>query len=202
MSSPSSGTGTSGPGRSGPGRPGTGPTGPASTGKGRPTPKRSQAQPRRGGPVQPPPQTRKEAAQRAREQAKQARENVRAGRQLLPRDAGPVRALVRDVVDARRGVGVLMLPLAVLLVVAQLLAESTGVRRVLDIAFFVWLVGLAALAVDLVLLTRALRRRLTEEHPEVTRRRGHIAYGLLRSTVFRRLRVPAPRVPRGGGRTG
>ena len=163
-------------------------------GKGRPTPKRSEAQSaRRGGPVPPPPRTRKEAAQRAREEARAARERVRDGRELLPRDAGPVRALVRDVVDARRSIGVLMLPLAFGLVLAQL----TGNRRVLDVALAVWLVGVFALITDLVLTARVLRRRLREQFPEITKLRGHIAYGLLRTTVFRRWRIPAARVSPG-----
>lgn len=164
------------------------------TGKGRPTPKRSQAQGRRGGPVPPPPQTRKEAARRARDEAKSARTRVREGSQLLPRDAGPVRALVRDVVDARRSIGVLMLPLAVLLVIAQL----AGQPRLLDAALVVWLAGVLALFTDLIVTTLALRRRIRAEHPEEHRLRGHISYGLLRSTVFRRWRVPAARVSPGG----
>ncbi|MDP9466302.1 MAG: DUF3043 domain-containing protein [Actinomycetota bacterium] len=159
-----------------------------STGKGRPTPKRSEAQRvRRGGPVPPPPRTRKEAAQRARDEAKAARTQVREGRALLPRDAGPVRALVRDVVDSRRSLGTLMLPLALVL----LLAQASGNRRVLDIALGVWLVGILALVTDLVLTARALRRRLREHFPE-EHLRGHVAYGLLRTTVFRRWRIPAP----------
>ena len=158
-------------------------------GKGRPTPKRSEAQRvRRGGPVAPPPRTRKEAAQRAREQAKSARTQVREGRTLLPRDAGPVRALVRDVVDSRRSIGTLMLPLAFVL----LLAQASGNRRVLDIALLVWIVGIAALVVDLVLTGRAVRRRLRAQFPDEPKVRGHVAYGLLRTTVFRRWRIPAP----------
>ena len=121
-------------------------------GKGRPTPKRSQAQgQRRGGPVPPPPRTRKEAAQRAREEAKSSRTKVRDGRTLLPRDAGPVRALVRDVVDARRSIGTLMLPLAFVL----LLAQASGNREVFDVAIVVWLVGILALVTDLALTARA-----------------------------------------------
>jgi hypothetical protein len=173
------------------------PTGPPigpPIGKGRPTPKRSQAQRgRRGGPVAPPPRTRKEAAQRAREEAKAARASVREGRALLPRDAGPVRALVRDVVDARRSIGTLMLPLALVL----LLAQATGDRRVFDVALLVWLVGIVALATDLVLTARVLRRRVREEFPEESKVRGHVAYGLLRTTVFRRWRIPAPRTSPG-----
>jgi Protein of unknown function (DUF3043) len=165
--------------------PGAGP----GAGKGRPTPKRSEAQRhRRGGPVAPPPRTRKEAAQRAREEAKTARTQVREGRTLLPRDAGPVRALVRDVIDGRRSIGTLMLPLALVL----LLAQASGNRRVLDIALAVWVVGVLALVTDLVLTGLALRARLKERFPEEARLRGHIAYGLLRTTVFRRWRVPAP----------
>jgi hypothetical protein len=170
-------------------------TAPGVAGKGRPTPKRSEAQrSRRGGPVPPPPRTRKEAAQRAREEAKASRTKVRDGRTLLPRDAGPVRALVRDVVDARRSIGTLMLPLAFVL----LLAQASGNRRVFDIAILVWLVGILALATDLVLTARAVRRRLREQFPQETKTRGHVAYGLLRTTVFRRWRIPAPTTSPGG----
>ena len=187
--------------------PTTGPSGPASPdgptgatgprGKGRPTPKRSEAQRhRRGGPVPPPPRTRKEAAKRAREQARASRGRFRDGSDLLPRDAGPVRALVRDVVDSRLSIGPLMLPLALVLVVAQL----SGSRRILDFALTVWLVGVVALFADLVVTGLALRRRIRAEHPEVRKLRGHVAYGLMRSTVFRRWRLPVARVsPRDPG---
>ena len=170
--------------------------GPPTAGKGRPTPKRSEAQRgRRGGPVTPPPQTRKEAAQRARQEAKAARASVREGRAMLPRDAGPVRALVRDVVDGRRSIGTLMLPLALVLVLANL----SGNPRVFVAATNVWVVGVLALAVDLFLTGRAIRRRVREQFPQEGRLRGHVAYGLLRTTVFRRWRVPAPTTSPGRG---
>jgi hypothetical protein len=82
--------------------------------KGRPTPKRRDADPRRG-PVAAP-KTRKEAAQRQRQQLKQSRRPSssltpaqRRQRMLsgdpsaLPRrDAGPLRAFARDYVDSHR----------------------------------------------------------------------------------------------------
>jgi hypothetical protein len=176
-------------------------------GKGRPTPKRSESQRRRTGPVAPPPQTRKEAAKRQKEAAAASRARVKDGaargddRYLSKRDAGPVRALVRDTVDARRNVGVLLLPLAVILVIAQAVSGATDEPGILDLALLIWLAGLLALAADLVLTALAIRKAVHEQFPEEGRTGRHISYGLLRSTVFRRLRLPAPRVRPGDARS-
>ncbi len=178
------------------------PAGKDAVGKGRPTPKRSEAQKRRTGPVAPPPQTRKEAARRAREQARSARTRSKDGaargdeRYFAPRDAGPVRALVRDTVDSRRNIGVLLLPLALLLVVAQL----SGNRRILDLALTIWLAGVLAMFADIALIIRSIRKRVRAEFPGETKLRNHAAYGLLRSTVIRRFRLPPPQVSPGGPR--
>ena len=166
------------------------------TGKGRPTPKQSAAARRRPGPVAPPPKTRKEAAKRQRESASKRRDKIKtstaAGEQtyLIKRDAGPVRALVRDTVDQRRALAVLLLPLALLL----LLAQISGNRRALDLAFTLWLLGLPIILVDSVLTALAIRRRVHGQFPEADTMPRHVGYGLLRSTVFRRFRVPVPRV--------
>lgn len=167
--------------------------GSATTGKGRPTPKRGQVA---RGPVAAPPQTRKEAAQRKKEQATAARSRLKMGvtageeKYLTKRDAGPARALVRDIVDRRRNLGVLLLPLALLLVAAQII----GNRRVLDLAFSLWALGLAAIVADAAFTASAIRSAIRREHPDDGGTVGHVGYGLLRSTVLRRLRVPAPRV--------
>jgi hypothetical protein len=173
----------------------------APTGKGRPTPKRSEAQRRRSGPVAPPPQTRKEAAKRQKEEAAAARARIREGaargddRYLSKRDAGPVRALVRDVVDGRRNVGVILLPLALALIVANL----SGISELQTAGLLLWLGAIVLMVVDVVVTTVVLRRRLREEFPEEGRLGGHVAYGLLRSTVLRRFRLPPPRVSPGKG---
>ena len=175
------------------------PTAPAAaaspaSGKGRPTPKRSEAQKRRGGPVPPPPTTRREAAARLRAQGREDRADLRRGTtsgdpdRMLPRDAGPVRALVRDVIDARRNTAVLLLPVALLLVVAELSDQAVLVA----VAGRLWAATLLAVLVDVFLTVRAVRRALTAAHPDV-RLRSHIGYGLLRSTVVRRFRMPPPR---------
>ena len=169
-------------------------------GKGRPTPKRNEKERRRGGPVAPPPQTRKEAAQRQKEQAKAARSRIKEGamagdpRYLSKRDAGPVRALVRDTVDARRNVGVVLLPLALVLIVANL----SGSRQIQSVGLLLWLLAIVAMIVDIALTTATLRGRIRDQFPEETGVLGHVAYGLLRSTVMRRFRLPPPRVSPGG----
>jgi len=173
----------------------TEPVAPAPTGKGRPTPKRSAAE-RRRGPVAPPPKTRKEAAQRAREKAIAARSTIRDGaargdaRFLSKRDAGPVRKLVRDTVDGKRNIGVIILPLAVLL----LLGNISGNRTFIAIITALWLASVVALLIDTVLTGVLIRRRVRGAFPEDGRIPAHVGYGLLRSTVFRRFRLPPPAV--------
>jgi hypothetical protein len=169
------------------------------TGKGRPTPKRSEKQRRPTGPVAPPPRTRKEASQRRKAQVKAARSKVREGaaagdeRFLSKRDSGPVRAVVRDAVDGRRNVGVLLLPLALVLIVANL----TGSPQVQSIGLTLWLAAIIAVIIDVAVITAVLRKRISADFPD-ERLGGHIAYGLLRSTVLRRMRMPPPRVSPGG----
>ena len=165
-------------------------------GKGRPTPKRSEARGTRVGPVLPPPTSRREAARRTREQQSADRKAVRAGTlagdqaKMLPRDAGPVRSMVRDLVDSRRNAGVVLMPVALLLLASRL----TGVPIVQAVVIRVWTVVLLVVIGDLVATGYAIRRQLRADVPGATKVRGHVFYGLLRSTVFRRFRMPPPRV--------
>lgn len=177
----------------------TGTTGSGTTGKGRPTPKRSATQGRRTGHVAPPPQTRKEAAQRAKEKATEARSRVRDGaargeeRYLTKRDAGPVRKLVRDTVDGRRNIGVIILPLALLLLAARISRNEIALQIVLAL----WLASVFALLLDTVLTGARIRRAVRAAFPEQGGMFRHVGYGLLRSTVFRRFRLPPPSVSPG-----
>ena len=165
-------------------------------GKGRPTPKRRDRTPKRGGPVAPPPATRREAAKRVREQAKERRSTVKAAtragepRFLLKRDQGPVRALVRDIVDSRRHIGVLLLPAALLPVIAQI----TRNEQVLRVATTLWVATLLAAISDFVITAFVVRSRIRRDFPEERTMRGHIVYGIVRTAQFRRFRLPPPRV--------
>lgn len=163
-------------------------------GKGRPTPKRSEAQKRRG-PVTTPPTSRREAAKQLREKQAADRRRVREGSlrgdesAMLKRDQGPVRRLVRDVVDGRRSLGWVLLPIALLVVVTGFFRNP----QLQAMAFAVWLASLAAVAIDMVFVALEIRRQVRAEFPDEPLR-GHVAYGLMRTTVMRRMRVPRPRV--------
>ena len=169
------------------------------TGKGRPTPKRRDAERRRGGPVAPPPTNRKEAAKQLRAKQAEKRQQVRKGiaagdeRALLPRDAGPIRRLARDLVDSRSNMGWLLLPGSCI----ALVASATKNAEIAQASMGVWTATLLAVALDLVLLGRLLGKRLRAEFPAEPKMGKHVRYGLMRSTTIRRFRMPKPQVERG-----
>jgi hypothetical protein len=166
-------------------------------GKGRPTPRRREAQKRRTGPVAPPPKNRREAYRRAREQGtdrrSEAREGLRSGdeRYLTPRDRGPERKLVRDIVDSRRNAGVLFLASAVVYF-AGLLIPNVQVKAAITA---LWLTVLILLVVDSTIIGLRIRKLMRERHPDSDQRLGSlIFYGTTRATMIRRWRVPKPAV--------
>ena len=170
--------------------------------KGRPTPKRSAAQGRRAGPPPPPPATRKEAYRRMRERqtARRAEGRLAAARgddSYLPaRDRGPVRRLVRDVVDARRNIGSLFLLVALVALVGTVI-PNVAVRSYASFVMFTYFLVLIA---DSVVLGRLIKRKLAARFPDdprTKRARGLIWYGISRSTMVRRWRFPKPEVPVG-----
>jgi hypothetical protein len=165
------------------------------SGKGRPTPKRTEAQGRRTGPPPPPPTTRKEAYKRMRAQQASRRTDARQGAargddSYLPaRDRGPVRKLVRDVVDTRRNVGSFFLVIAGVALIGTVVPNLTvrGYASFLLFAFFLLLI------VDSVVLSRRITKVVTQRFPG-TRTRGLAWYGISRSTMIRRWRFPKPDV--------
>ncbi|HJX44402.1 MAG TPA: DUF3043 domain-containing protein [Geodermatophilus sp.] len=168
--------------------------------KGRPTPKRTEAQGRRPGPPPPPPTTRKEAYRRMREQQALRRTETRSGMargedDYLPaRDRGPVRRLVRDVVDSRRNLGSLFLPVAALVLVGYFIPNPA----VQSYTVFVWFLYFLLIIVDSVFLGRRIRRTVAERFPgQPHRMRGLVWYGASRATMIRRWRFPKPRVALG-----
>ncbi|RZU31270.1 DUF3043 domain-containing protein [Blastococcus saxobsidens] len=171
-----------------------------SGGKGRPTPRRAEAQGRRQGPPPPPPTTRKEAYRRMREQQAARRAETRQGAArgddayLPARDRGPVRKLVRDVVDSRRNVGSLFLAVAAVALIGTFV-PSLAVKTYSSFVLFGFFL---VLIVDSVVLGRKIKSAVTARFPDEDHKmKGLVWYGISRSTMIRRWRFPKPEVPLG-----
>ncbi|TVT53680.1 DUF3043 domain-containing protein [Amycolatopsis rhizosphaerae] len=179
-------------------------------GKGRATPKRREAEGKRRGPVKAAPRSTWEAMKRARELRKanpqskderrakiQAqREGYAAGddRYVPARDRGPVKAYVRDLVDSRRNLLGLFMPLAILVFVS-LLVPYELVRSYATLATTLLLL---AMAVEGVLSGRRITRQVRAKFPKETVRGGSIGwYAFVRASQLRKLRLPKPRVKPG-----
>jgi Protein of unknown function (DUF3043) len=184
--------------------------------KGRPTPKRSDARrnPRKG-PVAPAPMTASEARARRKSLARpklsreerraertagrarmtDRRERMMAGEEayLLPRDQGPIRRYVRDVVDSRRNVLGLFMPATLVLLFAMF-----AVPQMQFYASPAMLVLMAVMSVDGLILSRKVSKLVDAKFPDNTESRWKLGiYAAGRATQLRRLRAPRPQVARG-----
>jgi hypothetical protein len=171
-------------------------------GKGRPTPKRREAENRRRGPVTAP-KTQREANKRSsvsredrRKEAAERRERMAAGdeRYLLPRDKGPVRAYVRNIVDSRRHLIGLFMPLAVLVLVAMI----SPVPAIRDYSAPGTAVVLLVMVIEGVLLSRTVVRKVRAKFPDAPDRSLSLGwYSFIRASQIRKLRLPKPLVKPG-----
>jgi hypothetical protein len=177
----------------------------AETAKGRPTPKRSEAERGRrqgitgsrggsggrgsGGGARGATTSEDRRAERLRRQ-----EAMRRGEDwaLLPRDRGPVKALARDYVDSRRHIGeYLFIILIVVIVLTFIHAPVIQTYSTLIALILIIIIG-----VETSFQTRAIRR-LAAERLSGKSTRGLGFYVAMRTINPRRLRNPAPRVQRG-----
>jgi hypothetical protein len=78
-------------------------------------------------------------------------------------------------------------------VIISLVVPSTSEQMIYVLGGF-WVMFLAVF-VDVFVLSRKLRKRLTQKFGEVER--GTVWYGSMRSLQFRKLRLPKPQVRRG-----
>ncbi|OBA58503.1 hypothetical protein A5647_20620 [Mycobacterium sp. 1100029.7] len=184
--------------------------------KGRPTPKRDEARRNaKKGPVAPAPKTAAEARARrkslagpklsrderksertaSRARMTDRRERMMAGEEayLLPRDQGPIRRYVRDVVDARRNLLGLFMPstlglLFVMFAVPQLQLYISPAMLVIT----------AVMGIDSVILGRKVSRLVDAKFPSNTESRWKLGlYAAGRASQMRRMRAPRPQVERG-----
>ncbi|MFI9272517.1 DUF3043 domain-containing protein [Kitasatospora sp. NPDC052896] len=165
--------------------------------KGRPTPKRSEAEAHRRTRVTVP-KDRKEAAKQSRERLRSEREKQRVAllngdeRALPPRDKGPVRRFARDYVDSRWSLAEFFLPFAVVILVLSVL-RVPALQLLSTLLFLVFLV---MVVLDFLRLGLGLRKQLVTRFPNENTR-GVLSYGLMRILQMRRLRLPKPQVKRG-----
>lgn len=167
------------------------------TGKGRPTPKRSEAEQARKQRVRPA-LNRREAMRRDRERTRTERARSRQAmasgdeRYFLKRDQGPVRKFLRDYVDSRRTIAEFFLPI----VLVVLLTSLIGIPQIQLISTLVWVAAMILLVVDLTILGFRIKREIRKRFPDDTSR-GHVFYAIARSTQIRRFRMPKPVVKPG-----
>lgn len=165
--------------------------------KGRPTPKRSDAEANRRGRAYVP-KDRKEAAKDARRQDRVARERQRAAMlngdeaHLPPRDKGPVRRFARDYVDSRLTAAEWFLPFAVVILLLSVVQNNA----LKFLSLVLWVLIIVLMVGHSVILAFGMRKQLAARFPGQNAK-GATAYMLIRSLQMRRLRLPKPQVKRG-----
>jgi hypothetical protein len=168
---------------------------PAEAAKGRPTPKRSEAEAKRRQPIT---GSRPSAGPRTPEDKAKARAG-RAGKYdamkrgeawaLNPRDRGPARALARDFVDSKRRISEYYMYVLVILLVAVFFRSKATQEFISPLV----LVLVVVILIDAFLIRRKLTALVTERLPGESTR-GLTVYAVMRALQIRRFRVPAPRV--------
>lgn len=163
--------------------------------KGRPTPKRRDAQKVRRALA---PAATKEAKREQREatrklRAQQREAYFRGDESALPiRDKGPAKRFARDYIDARRSVAEYLLPL-VFIVLALSVVRNATVQIVATVLLYVVMV---AAIIDTVFMARKVRKEVAQRYPNEPTK-GLTSYVVLRASQIRRLRIPRPKVERG-----
>ncbi|WP_033341195.1 DUF3043 domain-containing protein [Catenuloplanes japonicus] len=154
------------------------------------TPKRPSTQRRPGGASVSRTPLTKEEAKEQRKLARQ-RESERFRQEGGPRDRGPERLLVRNVVDSRRTAGSFFLGGAFIVLLGATIPDP----RVQTVVNILWLALTLAVIVDSFLISRRIKKAVNDRFPKTSERMGSLYfYGISRSLSFRRMRVPVPAV--------
>lgn len=169
-----------------------------SAGKGRPTPKRREAEAARKQKAAPPKNKREARSRLKAERAKERRETTDAlssgdERRYPARDQGKARHIARNWIDGRRNVGEVFWPV----VITALVLLFLPVPALQQLSTVVLLGFYIVITVDSGLSMLGLRRALHREVPEQGERRGAMAYAFGRSLQSRKRRKPVPKVERG-----
>lgn len=173
--------------------------------KGRPTPRRRDTEPRRG-PIAPPPLTGKEARNRMKEKNRELKASGKPQERALSareermqaRDAGPERALVRNLVDSRRSISSAFPLFAVLILVAMFSGLPTSNPELYNYISYAWLAFFVVIIFESIFLGRLIGRQVRDRFPKTEMKMGSLKYyGIIRGLMFRKLRYPKPVVSPG-----
>jgi Protein of unknown function (DUF3043) len=165
--------------------------------KGRPTPKRSEAERRRRQPFSAP-ADRKEASRQSRDRGRSERvrrqEALKRGEEwaLPAKDKGPVRKLARDYVDSRRGISeYYIFAVIAFFILAFIPALKTSASvEVIDYGLVAWLLLCVG---ESIVVGNRVARLARERFPDESTR-GVKMYSAIRGAQIRRMRMPAPKV--------
>jgi hypothetical protein len=175
-------------------------------GKGRPTPKRKDAQGRRRSPVTAP-ANRKEAYKQMRERQATERSRAREGmmrgeeRYLPARDRGPARRYARQWVDSRRTISQYFLPISLVLLLVlwtvPMFGGQTGIVLYSYAITFLWPLMIIMVVASSIWVSQRVRKEVAEKLPDESLK-GVGFYAAMRALQIRRLRFPPPTVLPGG----
>ncbi len=143
-----------------------------------------------------PKEAKKAARARDRDERTRTRALMMAGdeRYLPARDQGASRAFTRDFVDSRFTIAEYFIFIAIGVLVLGFIRNQV-VQTGVSIAFFAFT---ALIAVDTIVLLVQLNLRAKRAFPAKSDRKGITLYAAMRTLQLRRLRLPPPKVRRGG----
>lgn len=177
----------------------------AAAGKGRPTPKRKDAQAQNLHPLVPADRraSRKAAKARMRERENAQYEAMRTGdiNNMPKSERLPWRVYIRDYVDARFNVGEFFMPVAFGIIVLSMIFSMTIQNVYASIIPLLAMYGyLFAIIVDIALMWHALKKKLIAKYGEASVARGtrSASYAWSRAIQIRRWRIPKPRYSKRG----
>jgi len=168
-------------------------------GKGRPTPKRKDAEQARKQGLAP---TGDKKADRKAERLRQneARFSARTGllrgdeKYFPAKDRGPVRKAARNYVDSRRTVGEFFVPMAFIVILSGMF-HNDKIRNLMTTA---WLFMLILLILDCIFIGVRVHAVTKLDHPEKSDRKGLTFYAIMRGLQIRKFRIPPATVKAGG----
>ena len=172
-------------------------------GKGRPTPKRKEAQKLRPLVPKDSKEQRKRAKARIRERENIEYEAMRTGDlQHMPKaERLPWRVYTRDYIDARFNIGEFFIPVALVILIASVILTAVYPNPVVTLILMTVLyVYLFAIVIDVVVMWRKLKKLLIAKYGEQSVAKGMRtgSYAWSRAIQLRRWRLPKPRYKKRG----